>query len=89
MLHAIPDAPNKARKDDREALAQDLKAVYRAETKMRKRRSGNSESVGERSIPEWWPAGRPRLNPGGETADEGGGEYSMTRRRCRSFRIGY
>ena len=31
-LHAARDALNKARRNDREALAQDLKAVYRAET---------------------------------------------------------
>jgi len=32
VLHAVRDALNRARKKDREALAQDLKAVYRAET---------------------------------------------------------
>ncbi len=32
VLHAVRDALNKARRNDREALAQDLKAVYRAET---------------------------------------------------------
>lgn len=32
VLHAVRDALNKARKKDREALAEDLKEVYRAET---------------------------------------------------------
>jgi transposase-like protein len=32
VLHAVRDALNKARKKDREALAEDLKKIYRAET---------------------------------------------------------
>ena len=52
VLHAVRDALNKARKDDREVLAQDLKAVYRGGNRRgrAKKRSGNSKSVGKRSI---------------------------------------
>ena len=32
VLHAVRDALNKVRKKDREALAEDLKKIYRAET---------------------------------------------------------
>jgi transposase-like protein len=33
VLHAVRDALNKARKKDREALAEDLKKIYRAESR--------------------------------------------------------
>jgi len=54
VLHAVRDVLNKARKKDREALAEDLKKIYRAETQ---------EEAGEalRNLRERWGGIYPKI----------------------------
>lgn len=64
VLQAVRDALDRSRKADREALAQNLKQVYRAETKRRPgRRCRSSGSAGAGDMPGLWPAGRPEPMP--------------------------
>jgi len=64
VLHYVGDALNKAGKKDREALAEDLKAVHRAETEAEAQEARRGcANVGEGSTPGSWPAGKPKLMP--------------------------
>ena len=64
VLHAVRDAFNKVWKKDREAPAEALKKIYRAESREEAEKPLRSlRERGARPIPRSWSGGKPRLMP--------------------------